>query len=160
MVGRFSAAEVWEYCLEDYHHFCIEFGKVLATALSYLLEEDIRSILSKAFIIPFEYSCYFSEKLVRGRGVILIDTNDLKDTQRAVVTIIHEAGHAFLGHGHQMLVDTEQYEHEEDECWDQVRKWLPREFHPCIEELETKGGGTRGLGYLEQSKESQKGRKQ
>ncbi len=152
-VENYSVDEVWECHLDDYYHFAEPLGGLLAKALSYIPKEDTDSVLEKVFFI--QQNCrseYFSPSLVRQRAVILVYSEDLEVEQEAVVTILHEAGHAFLGHGESKTIDAAayelEYEREEDECWEQVRKWLPNEFHNIIQKQELNGGGSHGKGYM------------
>ena len=110
-----SEEEVWEYRLDSFHHCREEFGKTLAKALCYLPTQDVIDVMDAAFFVPWEgRSVWFSQEFVRGRGIILIAPDDLKDEQMAIVTILHEAAHAFLKHGRDIPADSRQNEREAD----------------------------------------------
>jgi hypothetical protein len=80
--------------------------------------------------------------LIDGRSVVILDAKDLENEADAIVTILHEAGHAFLGHKTAVCFSVDDKEGDEDECWNQVREWLPNEFMECIACHEREGGGT------------------
>lgn len=145
--SRYSFDELYECKLEDFYLFDEEFAALLARSLCHMPRDKADEILRRVFFIPFHGSSWhFSEKLIGGRAVVVIDANDLEDEGEAVVTILHEAGHVLLGHGDNLAPPTRQeIRRREDECWQQVRDWLPAEFAEIIYRAERLGGGSNGV---------------
>lgn len=143
----YSFDELYECRLEDFYLFDDEFAALLARSLCYLPRHKADEILRRVFFISFRgNSWHFSEKLVGGRAVVIIDAKDLQDESEGVVTILHEAGHVLLGHGDDLAPPTrEEIRRREDECWQQVRDWLPAEFAEVIYRAERLGGGSNGV---------------
>ncbi|TWU31738.1 hypothetical protein [Novipirellula artificiosorum] len=76
--------------------------------------------------------------------MIIVDAKDLEEDE-AIVTILHEAGHAYLQYGSCPNVPKALMERQEHEYWDLVRKWLSDRFGSCIDQAERQGSGSRGI---------------
>lgn len=140
-----SADELFECVIEDYYHFYEDFALHLAKALSHVSRDTADRILNGTFSVPFYGdSWHFAQTLIHERSVVIIDSADLEDEEEAIVTILHEAGHSFLGHGTVGIVSLETMQTQEDECWSLVREWLPGDFAACIDKAVQQGSGTKG----------------
>ena len=142
---HYSFNEVYDR-IDEYYKYYKEFVYLLVKALCYLSRDDADDALDNAFFIPFDDgSWHFSKKLINERAVVIIDIKDLDIEEDAIITILHEVGHAVLGHENAFDYTEEEMIRTEDECWSQVRKWLPIEFHECIGRHERIGAGTVGM---------------
>ncbi len=142
---NYTVEELIECKFDDSYLFDEELACHLADALSYLTKVDADKVLESAFFTRYRGdSWHLSQKQIRERSVIIIDEKDLNERNEAIVTILHEAGHSFLGHGNSGGYSLEDMNRTEDECWNQVRHWLPPEFHECIDKAERLGSGSKG----------------
>ncbi|KAA1261604.1 hypothetical protein LF1_41550 [Rubripirellula obstinata] len=143
--GSYSFDDIYENKLDDCYRFYDDFAGLLARALSYVSYDDADRILESAFFVPYYGdSWHISPSLIQRRSFIIIDAKDLEDADDAIVTILHEAGHAYLQHGTCSKVSTELMRQQEDECWALVRRWLPDSFGGTIDHAERLGSGSQG----------------
>lgn len=136
--------EIWDR-LDNFYLFNERFAELLCSSLAYLNRECADSILDSCLFFPFSGgSWHLSPSLIRGRSVVIIDESDLEDRNEAIVTILHEAAHAYLGHNESRGYSGHAMRQVEDDAWAQVRRWLPNGFTLTIEEAERQGSGGKG----------------
>lgn len=137
-----SAEEIYDL-LPEACIFDDELVEAIVGAFTLLEAETARTILERTFFIRFEGGSYhFGRDVIDQREIILLDAKDLATEKESIVTVLHESGHVFLGHG-KLKRCAKDYETQEDDCWDLVRSWLPPEFATTIDVMEKEGGGSR-----------------
>jgi transcriptional antiterminator len=115
----------------------------LIKAFRYLPTQDVDKLLNNSVIyIQGNISRRFNRDSICGRSLIILSEEDLRNERYCIPTILHESAHEILNHTD--TYESKQYLQQEDEAWNKVREWLPKEFDELINELEKEGGGSKG----------------
>ena len=123
----------------------------LMQALAYLPKQDVDKLLNRKVIyIQGNISRRFDRDLIQEMSVIILSIEDLS-SEKCIPVILHESAHEILNHHKDPTkMNAIEYIQEEDDAWDKVREWLPKEFDEIINDLEKEGGGSKGQGQKEE----------